>query len=256
VRRFGIRSWKKVLLWRDRNLNLSSILVIFLVGGLFWAAGYVPVITIYSPGFRGMGTRDNLFASAGASLALIAGISFLIYLIDKSLKNVRIISIVSILPLLILGSLYQISAQREIFSAWDEQKQFWSLMFKAIPGLEKNSNLIIVIPGYSQLGEYQIFPFGGNWEAESALSVLYNDPSLNAVYYYPDRSQSEDNVLKSDQNWSNCVFVYYDPTKSTVEILQDPEKEISLPFQMSGYNPDKRIVTQSFQSELYRWLVK
>jgi hypothetical protein len=256
VRRFGISSWKKVFIWGDRNRNLYSLLVIFLVGGLFWAAGYVPVITIYSPNFGGMGTRDSLFASAGASLALVASISILICLIDKSLKNVRTISIISIIPLLILGSLYQLSAQRENFSAWDKQKQFWSAMFKAIPGLKKNTEVVIIIPGYSHLGEFQILPFSGNWEAEAALSVLYNDSSLNAVYYYPDRSKIEDNFLKSAPNWSNYIFVYYDPTKSTLKIVQDPEKELSLSFQVSGYNPDKRIVTRSLQSESYRWLVR
>lgn len=244
--------------WVDRIGMIKSLLIIFLVGGLFWAAGFVPVISFSGTTSSGVTTRYNLFAIAGASLSLVAGLSCLFTLAAKSIDRVRVMIMAAIIPFLILGLFFQSWSQNERFKAWGEQKQFWSLIFETIPGLKDNSEVIIVIPGYTQtqLRQFQLLPFPGDFEARSALKVLYNNPTLEARYYYLDRPHEGVNILDSNLEWSKILFVYYDPTKPSLEILKRPEDTLSLSFQITGYDPGNRIVNQSSKSLSYRWLVK
>jgi MFS family permease len=242
--------------WVDRKKEMKSLVVIFLVGGLFWVAGYVPVIILMGPSFDGDASRSSLFAIAGASLSLVAGLSCLLTLVAKSIDRVPRMTLAAVIPFIVMGLFYQLWSQNERFKAWDEQRQFWNLLFEAIPDLKDSSQLIIAIPGYNQLSQFQELPFSIRWEANVALKVLYNDSTLGANYYYSDLPLEGTNMIDSGLDWSNTVFVYYDPTKSSLEIIKDPEDELSLPFQVVGYDPWKRIANQPLQSQSYRWLVK
>jgi len=129
-------------------------------------------------------------------------------------------------------------------------------MFETVPGLKDFSDVIIVIPGYEQYYQYQVMPFVGDWEANAALKVLYNNPTLQARYYYLDLPHDETNVIDSNLDWSNIVFVYYDPIQPSVEIVKRPEDMLLLSFHVPGYDPGKRIINQSSKSVAYRRLVK
>ena len=242
--------------WEERKILIKSLLIIFFVGGLFWAAGYVPVISFTSPAFIGDKTRHNLFAIAGGSLSLVAGLSCLLALIAKSIDRVRAMTIATVTPLIIVGLFYQLWSQNERFKAWDEQKRFWNLMSETIPGLIDDSEVVIIIPGYDQLQEFQFLPLVGNWEARNALKVLYNNPTLQGIYYYSDLPHEGTNILSSDLDWSKIVFVYYDPNKLSLEIVRHPEDMLLLSFRVIGYDPESRIGDRSIESQSYHFLVR
>jgi hypothetical protein len=242
--------------WVDRKRMVRYLLLVSLIGLLFWAAGFVPVIGLRQPCFAGGDTRDNLAAIAGASLALVAGLACLAALKAGSIDRVRILTRVGVIPLLVLGLFYQCWSQNERFKAWGEQRKLWNLMFETVPGLTDNSIVIIVTPGFSGARQFQIPPFSARWEAGGALKMLYNNPSLNATYYFPDLPHQGANLLEDSVEWSQYVLVYYDPAKPSLEIVERPEERLALPYRFAGYSPDKRIVAQSPQSQAYRWLVK
>lgn len=239
----------------ERKKNIKSLLIIFMVGGLFWAAGYVPVISLYQPIFYGDGSRVNYFSVPGASLSLVAGIACLITLTAQSKERIKRTLIIAIIPLLVLGSVFQIHAQNERFRVWKIKKEFWHSMFEAVTGLENRTKVVIVIPGYEDLEPFEMYPFAGDWEAESALRVLYNSTDLFAEYYYRDIPDYSDNWVPTDADLSRYVFVFYDPNSATLTLIEDPGQALSLPLQMVGYDPEQRITPYNSEVETYRWLV-
>jgi hypothetical protein len=131
------------------------------------------------------------------------------------------------------------------------------LMFETAPGLKDNSKIVIIIPGYNQIRVDQVLPFGiDSWEAWNSIDVLYNNPTLDAHHYYLDRPHKKDNYLGDEVDWSQYLFVYYDPVKPSVEIVEHPAEKLNLFYQFTGYDPRARIINNSSQSKTYRWLVK
>ena len=242
--------------WEERKKQIKSFLPILLIGVLFWAAGYFPVISYDLPAFNGIDSRFNLFSIAGASLAMVAGLACLSTLVVKTTEQIKIMTQIAVIPFLLAGGFYQLWSQNERFQAWEHQKQFWNLTFEIAPGLKNESKVVIVIPGYQELDQFEPVPFSGNWEARSALQVLYNNKNLNAQYYYPDIPHQGSNSLPGNEEWSKYMFLYYNPAKPSVEIMEEPVEALSLPGNLPGYEPGKRITQQSQQSGLYRWLVR
>ena len=246
---------KETFPYQKRVNEIKSLVRIAVIGILFWAAGYIPVISLYQPIFYGDGSRVNYFSVPGASLAVVAGIACLIFLLlEKKDQIKRIVLIVSI-PLVIIGSIYQIHAQNERFRVWEINKSFWHEMFELIPGIKERTKLVIVIPGYEDLEPFEMYPFAGDWEAQSAFSILYNEKDLFARYYYIDIPSGPGNQLPDDMDWSQYIFVYYNPSHSSLRIIEDPTKALSLSFDLQGYDPQNRIQPYSPDINQYRWLV-
>jgi len=128
-------------------------------------------------------------------------------------------------------------------------------MFELIPGIKERTKLVIVIPGYEDLEPFEMYPFTGDWEAQSAFSILYNEKDLFARYFYMDIPAGPGNQLPDEMDWSEYIFVFYDPSHSSLKIIEDPVKALSLPFETKGYMPQNRIQTYSPGIDQYRWLI-
>ncbi len=92
--------------------------------------------------------------------------------------------------------IYQIHSQNQRIKVWNINKQFWQDTFTAIPNIESETKLIVVVPGYQKLKPFEMLPFRGDWEAESALDVFITILDLYAEYYYLDSPDLEDNGFR------------------------------------------------------------
>ena len=242
-------------LYKDRKLQAKSLAAIFAVGVFCWAAGYIPVIFLWQPIFFGDGSRVNFSSIPGAAIALAAGIAGLITFFVHRKEQVKRILHIAIIPLLLLGLAYQLHSQNQRVQIWETKKAFWQSMFEVVPGLEDGTKVIIVIPGYDELGPFEMLPFRGDWEAESALRVLYHNQSLFSEYYYPDAPDYGDNWVPTVADLSRYLFVFYDPVQVSVRIIEDPERALALPVSTSGYDPAQRLTAYQTEMGSYRFLV-
>lgn len=245
----------KDFIYTERMGQSKALLKIALVGLLFWVAGYIPIIALWQPIFYGDGSRVNLAAVPGAALALTAGLAAVITLISKKRVSIQRILVIVLIPLIILGAVYQVRSQNERVRVWEINKEFWHLMFETVPGLESGAKVVIVIPGYADLAPFEMLPMRGDWEAQSALNVLYNDPSLFAEYYYLDIPDHPDNWFPTGTDFSAYVFVYFDPENDSVRVIEDPASALALSVAVEGYDPEQRITTYRPGMEAYRGLV-
>lgn len=242
-------------IFSDRIGQVKSLLLTVLIGVLFWAAGYIPVISLFQPTFYGDSSRNNFSSIPGAALAVVAGIVCLGTLVLRKKEVIKRIVTILVVVLIILGMAYQVHSQNERVEVWEINKDFWQAMFELVPGLEEDTIVVIAIPGYDDLAPFEMVPFRGDWEVESALDVLYNDSSLFGEYYYIDVPDNSDNWIPTDPDLSRYVFLYYDPESSTLRLIEDPQTALAIPFDVTGYDPEQRII--DYQSEMgeYRFLV-
>ena len=242
--------------YREWIARIKGFIKLSLIGGLFWAAGYIPVIFLWQPAFYGDSSRVNIAAIPGAALGLTAGIAGLKTFVFRKGIKIRNALIIMVMVLVVLGMAYQIHSQNIRFRVWEINKEFYRMTFGKIPGIMSGTKVVIVIPGYEALEPFEILPFRGDWEAESALRVLYNNPELFAEYYYLDNPSHPDNWIPQDSDLSRFIFVYFDPENSEIRIIEDPELALSLPFKAVAYDPDSRIVPFEFEIGKYRFLVE
>jgi hypothetical protein len=242
----------------DRLQQVKSLAAITFLGLLFWAAGYIPVISVYQPTFYGDSSRVNYTSIPGAALALFAGFSTLITLIVPKKKHIERVLLGILLILLVFGSVLQIHSQNVRFQIWEIKKAFWNETFKLIPNITDNSIVVIVIPGFESLQPFEMLPFIGDWEAESALQVLYNDPTLFAEYYYRDIIGHPDNWNPTESDLSRYIFLFFDPNTSTASLIDNPVTSLAypIPIQIENYNPENRIEAYRPEIEVYRFLVR
>ena len=242
-------------LFSDRIGQVKSLLLTTLIGGLFWVAGYIPVISLYQPTFYGDSSRVNFSSIPGAALALAAGIVCLSTLVIQKKALIKRIVVIVVIALVILGMVYQVRSQNERVQVWEINKDFWQAMFELIPGLEDGTIVVICIPGYEDLEPFEMLPFRGDWEAQSALTVLYNNASLFAEYYYLDIPEHSDNWTPTDPDLSRYVFLVYDPASSVLKLIEDPQTALAIPFDVSDYEPRSRIIEYQSEMSEYRFLV-
>ena len=242
--------------YSERKLQIQSLLKITLVGLVFWAAGYIPVISIYQPTFYGDSSRVNYSSIPGAALALTAGIACLITLIVHKRQFIGRILICAIIPLVILGMTFQVVSQNERTRIWETNKDFWQAMFKLAPDFEDKTIIVIAIPGYDDLAPFEMLPFFGDWEAQSALRVLYHNPTLFAEYYYLDLPNHPDNWSPVEVDYARYVFVRYEPQTSSLVLVADPKGLFSIPFEVTGYEPELRVIDSQPETGKYRFLIK
>jgi len=245
----------QVFPFTDRIKQIKSISMISLIGGILWFAGYIPVIALWQPIFYGDGSRVNFSSIPGASIALIAGMAGMITLIVKRKEHIYRMLVIAIIPLLVLGWAYQIHSQNQRFRTWEINKTFWKSMFEEIPNVRDGTKLVAVIPGYTALEPFEMLPFKGDWEIQSAFSVLYNNPELFGEYFYMDMPGHPDDWVPIDEDLSRFLFVFYDPENSQFRIIKDIGSALNLPFETIDYDPDQRIIPYTSDVDDFRWLV-
>ncbi len=242
--------------WADRVIVLKSLLMVFLIGFLTWAAGYFPAIVLKGPSLDGNSTRNNLFASAGASIMLVSLISSLVALKVKTYKEISRKTILLIIPFVILGMFFQLWSQNQRFISWEDQKFIWNKTIEIAPDLQDDTNVGIIIAGYDDLEYFQILPFTWRWDARNAIRLLYNNQTLEAFYYYLDRDVGFLNQIPDEIEWSKTLLIYVDPHNNSSHILSQPEKILLLDDTTTGYNPELLISNFDTDSGIYRFLVR
>lgn len=239
----------------ERVKQEKEFLVISLIGALAWAAGYIPVIALWPPTFYGDSSRVNFSSIFGGALALVALIAFIItFFVNRKEQVGRILLIAAIL-LVLLGMGNQVYAQNKRVAAWEESKSFWQALFVEAPNLKNGTELVIVIPNYQKLGPYEMLPFRGNWDVDAALKVLYNNQDLTAEHYYMDSLAITENWIPVDGDYSQAVFVYFQPEEGRVRLIENPVTALNLSIQVTGYAPESRITDPVEETDAYRGLV-
>jgi len=236
--------------------RFRELLKISGIGFLFWFAGYIPVITVWQPIFYGDGSRVNFAAIPGASLAIVAFLGALFSLLHGKKNQIKKGVLIAIVPLVIAGMAYQVHAQNFRQEVWEVNRIFWRLMFDQVPGIKSKTKVVIVIPGYEELEPFEMLPFRGDWEAESALRVLYNDKSLFAEYFYIDRLEEADNWQPIGGDLGRFLFVYYDPSNTTFRLIENPFEALKLPSPVENYDSGARIVAYQDEMGRFRYLVE
>lgn len=240
-----------------RKNSVIDLLSISGLGFLFWAAGYIPVIFLWQPIFYGDGSRVNFAAVPGAAIALVALVSALLMVIFEENSEMRTRKWVNIftIPLIVLGVVSQIYSQNIRFGIWRQNEDFWNKMFVFAPGIEPGTKVIIVIPGYEELAPFEMRPLRGDWEAESALRVLYNTESLFAEYFYIEMPGYVDNWQPDGCDLAEYLFVFYNPESGELRLAQDPTSIFDFPCSIENYDPAARITDFSSAVGDFRWLV-
>ncbi|MCB2213757.1 hypothetical protein KQH50_00020 [bacterium] len=239
----------------ERVKQEKELLGIALIGALAWVAGYIPVIALWSPTFYSDPSRVNFSSIFGGSLALVAMIAFIITFFIHRKEQIRRILLIATIPLILLGIINQVYAQNKRVAAWEESKRFWQALFKEAPNFTSGTELIIVIPNYEKLGPYEMLPFRGDWDVDSALKVLYNNQDLTAEHYYMDSLAITENWTPVDGDYSQTVFVFLQPDEGSVRLIEDPLSALNLAVSVEGYAPESRITDPVDGTNVYRGLV-
>lgn len=243
----------------------KSYLTIFLVGSVFWVAGYFPIIALYRPALATVSSRVNSFAIPGAALMLVSGTAMIATLASNSNLTQRLIVIAILIPFIVAGIFVERQAHRENQIAWDTQRKIWKGVFNTIPNIQDQKSIVIIIPGYQHLRPFESYPFLSGWEIEAGVQVLYHNPDISGNYYYKDVQSAE---LLFSQNgfrpiptdkiipYKKLVFVYYDPQFDTVTLVEELENTLKLPFAVKNYNPFENIISAEPSTAEFRWLVE
>jgi hypothetical protein len=242
--------------FEERVKQEKELLAIGLIGVLAWAAGYIPVIALWAPTFYGDSSRVNFSSIFGGALALVAVIALMITFFVNRKERVGRIMLIAVIPLVLLGMGNQVYAQNQRVAVWEESKRFWQGLFETAPNLKDGTELVIVIPNYEKLGPFEMLPFRGSWDVESALKVLYNNQALTAEHYYMDSLALGENWSPIDGDYSQTVFVFFQPDDGEVRLIEDPVTALNLSIEVDGYAPETRITVPDEDTDVYRWLVE
>ncbi|MDD1628784.1 MAG: hypothetical protein LUQ26_15165 [Methylococcaceae bacterium] len=243
----------------------KSYIIIFLIGGAFWIAGYIPIILLYSPSLNGNASRVNSYSILGAALMLVSIASILATLLTNSTLMKRFMVISIILPFIFAGIFAQLQVNKENKISWETQKKIWNGVFETIPNIKDQKRIVIIIPGYQQLRPFETYPFLSGWEIEAGTQVLYNNPNISGNFYYKDivptnllftkngfRPIQTDRIIP----YKKLIFVNYDPQSSTVEVVENLERELQLPFSVTNYNPYENIAPVGPTTADFRGLIR
>jgi hypothetical protein len=243
----------------------KSYFIIFLVGSALWVAGYIPIIALYRPALAIVSSRINSFAVPGAALMLVSGLAILATFVANSTLIKRSIVIAAVLPFIMLGIFVQLEINQENQIKWDTQRTIWNRVFAAIPNIQDQSGIVVIIPGYQNLRPFESFPFLSGWEIEAGAQILYNNPNIGGNYYYKDIQPVELLFTKNGFRpiptdkiipYKKLIFVFYDPQDNTVTLVKNLEDMLSLPFSVNNYNPLENIISAEPSTAEFRWLVE
>ena len=254
-----------VLTYRQKLPLLKTQFLIFLTGGVFWLAGYFPIIGLYSPSLNGHASRVNSFAVAGAALMLTALVVIFSTALARSISRILPFSIAISAPFLLIGIFVQIQVNIENQAIWETQRNIWNGTFEKIPNIQDGKSLVIIIPGNEQQQSFSAYPFSTAWEVDAGTKVLYNNPDISGYYYYKDL---QDQQFKFKENgiiphgterlvgYKRLIVVLYHPSENAVELVENLEDTLLLPFTVNNYNPHENIAPADPTTGEYRWLVQ
>lgn len=244
---------------------LKSHFALILIGGAIWIAGYFPIIGLYSPSLNGHASRVNLFAVAGAALILTSLVAILSIAIARSTSQISPLAIAIITPFILAGIFVQLQVNAEYQAAWEIQRNIWQGTFEVVPNIQSEKQLVIIIPGYEKLRPFEALPFSTAWEVDAGAQVLYNNPNIGGYYYYKDAQNSQFEFRKNGISpqgtdrlvgYKRLIFVLYHPHDNTIELVEDIEETLSLPFSVDIYSPHENIIPAQPSTTDFRWLMQ
>jgi hypothetical protein len=59
-----------------------------------------------------------------------------------------------------------------------------------------------------------------------------------------------------DGDYSQTVFVFFQPDDGEVRLIEDPVTALNLSIEVDGYAPETRITVPDEDTDVYRWLVE
>lgn len=256
----------------QRSVRAVRQLAALLIAAVFLAmAGYFPVITVGEPNLAMLGSRINLFAIPGASLALISLLAMGILLISWNRREARYVLAAVMMPLLAIGVHTQASVQYEARRAWIEQKQIWQQLFALAPDFADGTKIYFVLHGYEDRMDYVTWqrpPLSAQWEVDSALKVLYNNqdiagdmmitgipPRLPENWITFDLQGITSRYSGSVTEYDKAVFFAYDAVPGRLRLVKDLSAELALPWQTDTYAPEQRILDGPAREFSWRSLV-
>jgi hypothetical protein len=252
--------------WQEKRKELPPLFSILAVGIILLLAGCIPGIIVQQPNLDGIISRFNLFAILGGSLALVAGIGLLALLLARFREHISVLTIALILPLVLIGITQQVWNQNEARIAWTDQKHFWHGLFATLPNI-KNDTVVIAVGKngpFPARPPFKRLPLTASWELTAGLQVLYDNPSLKGMIYYPYGYYG---ILKFEPNgirdgelhlipYQKTIFVFYSPQDPNVRLMNDLSTDLGLPFKPQGYRPEDNIQPDPPQTTPYRFLVR
>lgn len=237
-------------------------------GIIYTFAGFIPMVTVYAPNLNSIGSRANQFATPGAALTVVYLIYLFVRFFQLSAQRTRLAVYSALLPLVLIGVIIQLWNQSEAQTAWTKQKQVWNAMFETVPNIKDNTTVVFVIAGYKDpLRVFQHRPFVVWWETHSELQILYNNLTLTGRFYYKDAPEVWEGGLIHENGvadaydtiitpFKDILFVMFSPDTNQMIVVKDPTSELGLPFNVTGYDPEKHIIAGSKPAIQSRILVK
>ncbi len=253
--------------WQSQVKKAGAL---FVLGLALAVAGFMPIVSLYLPSLSAAGSRFNLFALPGASLAIAAFLRAVALLVGRRENHADIIMVCSALPLLVLGVGAQLAVRHDATIAWQHQKQIWAGLADAALNFSDDSAVYFVLPDSQDavrlLTPWRRTPLSAPWEISSALQVLYGNPTLRGdrLLFGERRSPGNPKLLPDGiiEYWTRdkvpydrAVFVAYDGHTQTLRVIEDLQTELSLPWSPVGYAPRLRISAPPIDGFPNRWLV-
>ena len=264
---FGKNNSSTKLTFQQKSSWLKTPSMLLLMGGVFWVAGYFPIIGLYSPSLIGHASRVNSFAIAGAALMLGALVAMLSTVLARTTSQIHPLTIAIISPFILAGLFVQQHVNLENQAVWETQKNIWNGTLETIPNILDEKNLVIIVPSDEQTDSLSAYPFSTAWEVDAGAKVLYNNPKIGGYYYYYYKG-SPDSQFEFTKNgiipqgterligYKRLIFVLYHPQENSVELVENVETTLSLPFSVNNYSPHENIIPAQPATTNFRWLVQ
>jgi hypothetical protein len=249
------------------NVDRRFFLKLLVGGGVLCTAGFVPIITAYTPVLTTLDSRFNLFALPGAAVMLVAGLGLITAFTVKERRAYNYVVLAGALPLVVIGILVQVQNKRAIQQAWHEQVSILTSLYDVVPDIEDHSGVIVIVDDYanitgSSVSLWKRTPFYASWDVSSALRVAYANETLSGGQLLLDRADEYvvdgEGIRTMPWVWQDplpdetLVLVYYDQTRKVVATLDRAQAEAMLDTVLPDYDPTARIGEQLPEGNTYR----
>lgn len=226
--------------------SLRPALLMIVTGLILIAAGYFPFIVYSSTGTSFFNSRFNAYALAGASLMIVGVLDFAAQILARRRGQTAVLFSLLILPFILLGAGSELAIQRQTQLLWQEHRQMWQGIFRAAPGIQEHSSVVIIITHTpckpSAYGERPfIFSNMANWELTDTFNAFYGTRDLGADFVYQgcdlpyqvrfreegyNNPPSYDGVIPYD----NAIIFTYDRQSQQVDLVENLDA-------LAGENP-------------------
>ncbi len=206
------------------------------VGVIIWAAGYFPIILNYPANIYGTMSRVNLFSLPGAVIIILSVIHIVFLNLTHNGSVAAKLTIFVSLGLIFAGSIIQLQSRESYNRSWQDEKDFYRLLFTDIPDIKNDTQIVLIISGYQDDGRLYRPLFSSHWEAQCALTTLYNKPGLSIDYRYEHINVPPFpgfNIFSSTLD-TDTISRSEDPTKLLILLYNARAKNLTIQQKLAG----------------------